>query len=71
MIILFRQAKKRKLEKEAEVLQKDADQLAEEAEAQGKLELLTKSNALRRSAASKKELCLGISSEIKAKQSTL
>ena len=45
--------------------------LAEQAEAQGRLDLLTKSNALRKAAASKKDLIFNISNDIKVTKSKI
>ena len=63
--------KRKKLQQDVEMLTKDADQLAQQAEAQGKLDLLTKSNALRKSASEKIEMIESIQQKIHLKRSTL
>ena len=50
---------------------KDADSLAEQAETQGRLDLLTKSNALRKAAAWKKDLILDIGKDLKDAKSKI
>ena len=54
-----------------DMLVKDADSLAEQAETQGRLDLLTKSNALRKAAASKKDLILDIGKDLKDAKSKI
>ena len=65
------QKKGKALEEEINLLTKDADTLAEEAEAQKKMHLLTKSNALRKAANDKKELLTKMKNEISAKRQRL
>ena len=65
------QKKCKALEEEINLLTKDADTLAEEAEAQKKMHLLTKSNALRKAANDKKELLTKMKNEISAKRQRL
>ena len=50
-----RDAKKRRLNVDIDALLKSADELADSAEASGDLTLLSKSNAMRKSAANKRE----------------
>lgn len=57
--------KKQKLDSEINMLTKDADEMAVQAEEQSNMSLLTKSNALRKAANDKKEMLLSFQEEIR------
>jgi isocitrate/isopropylmalate dehydrogenase len=68
VIKMFQRCSKRRLETDFLSLEKDADKLAEQAENTSKLTLIAKSNALRRSAKTKREEVKKIDEEIVAFQ---
>ena len=61
-------AKKKRLEDDIEALTKSAEEYADQAESNGKVTLITKSNALRRSAKEKKETMGTIEKELEEKR---
>ena len=64
-------AKKKRLEDDIETLTKSAEEYADQAESKGKVTLITKSNALRRSAKEKIETLGTIEKEIEEKMKQL
>jgi isocitrate/isopropylmalate dehydrogenase len=61
-------AKKKRLEDDIETLTTSAEEYADQAESKGKVTLITKSNALRRSAKEKKETMGTIEKELEEKR---
>jgi hypothetical protein len=61
-------AKKKRLEDDIETLTTSAEEYVDQAESKGKVTLITKSNALRRSAKEKKETMGTIEKELEEKR---